>query len=298
MAKVSKKTLGRRRRGCLYILIILLILLFLGIKSCVGKISSSTQEINNSIVETQVATEVNTIPADTTTAVTEVTEETTTTCLTTEPPVVDELPTNSCLVEVEAVLQNPELPTGCEITSLTMALNYCGYNVDKCTMADDYLIRAEPFTTTFGEAFVGSPYDADAWGCYSPVIVKTAEKYIAAQGGTETVQNITGSAFQSLLWEVANGRPVITWVSIGLTSNIEEKIYWTTENGDAVFLTNEHCVLLTGYDLDANVVYVNDPLEGVVSYDLDMFQDRFERMYSQAVLVYQNDETQTQETTT
>lgn len=35
--------------------------------------------------------------------------------------------------------QYPELPTGCEITSLTSVLNYYGYDVDKEVMADDYL---------------------------------------------------------------------------------------------------------------------------------------------------------------
>lgn len=34
-------------------------------------------------------------------------------------------------LDVECVLQNPELPTGCEITALTTVLNYLGYNVDK-----------------------------------------------------------------------------------------------------------------------------------------------------------------------
>lgn len=32
-------------------------------------------------------------------------------------------------------LQTPELPTGCEITALTMVLNYYGFSVDKTTMA-------------------------------------------------------------------------------------------------------------------------------------------------------------------
>lgn len=41
---------------------------------------------------------------------------------------------------------------------------------------------------------------------------------------------------KTLLWEVANGTPVITWVTINLTSHVEERYYWTTPNGeDAVF---------------------------------------------------------------
>lgn len=33
------------------------------------------------------------------------------------------------------IIQNPELPTGCEITALTMVLNYYGYPADKIVMA-------------------------------------------------------------------------------------------------------------------------------------------------------------------
>ena len=38
---------------------------------------------------------------------------------------------NSCYINVKWVSQKPELPTGCEITSLTTVLNYYGYNVSK-----------------------------------------------------------------------------------------------------------------------------------------------------------------------
>ena len=86
-------------------------------------------------------------------------------------------------LDAQPVLQNPELPTGCEVTTLTAALNYLGYPVDKVTMADQYLTRAEPYQATFGEAFIGSPHDANAWGCYAPVIVETAQKYLDEQIG-------------------------------------------------------------------------------------------------------------------
>ena len=197
------------------------------------------------------------------------------------------------------MLQNPELPTGCEVTTLTAALNHAGYPVDKVTMADKYLIQSDPYLTTFGEAFVGSPHNSNAWGCYAPVIVETAQNYIAAQGGNEVVQNLTGCSLKTLLWEVANGTPVITWATINLTSHVEERYYWTTPNGeDAVFLINEHCVLLCGYDLNANTVTVCDPLEGKVDYDLDKFEDRYSLVYQQAVVIRDPDKMQSGETET
>lgn len=289
MAKVTKKQLGRRRRMGLLVLILLIAGICFSISRCVshfqkksaGEVSvSENGAVTTTITTTSSATAVpgvlyqGTIPL--------VTEET----LPEEPA---ELPADSFQLNVTPIMQNPELPTGCEITSLTMALNYAGYSVDKLTMADEYLIRSDPYLTTFGEAFVGSPHDPTAWGCYAPVIEKTAEKYIAAQNGTETVQNLTGCSLKTLLWEVANETPVVTWATIGMTDKVEERYYWTTPNGDdAVFLINEHCVLLCGYDLNANTVLVCDPLEGLVSYNMTMFEDRYETMYRQAVVIREN----------
>lgn len=212
------------------------------------------------------------------------TEAVTTLTLPAEPA---ELPVRSCQLDAQPILQNPELPTGCEITSLTMALNYLGYDVDKLTMADDYLIRGEAYQNTFDEAFIGSPYDPTSWGCYAPVIVQTAQNYLADQGGGEVVQNLTGCSLKTLLGQVAGGTPVVTWATINMTPNVEERYYWTTPDGDdAVFLVNEHCLLLCGYDLDANTVTVCDPLEGKIDYDMDVFENRFELIHRQAVAIY------------
>ena len=168
-----------------------------------------------------------------------------------------------------------------------MALNYLGYDVDKLTMADDYLIRGEAYQNTFDEAFVGSPYDPTSWGCYAPVIVQTAQNYLADQGGGEVVQDLTGCSLKTLLGQVAGGTPVVTWATISMTPNVEERYYWTTPDGDdAVFLVNEHCLLLCGYDLDANTVTVCDPLEGKIDYDMDVFENRFELIHRQAVAIY------------
>ena len=99
-------------------------------------------------------------------------------------------------------------------------------------------------------------------------------------------QNLTGCSLKTLLWEVANGNPVITWVTINLTSRVEERYYWTTPKGeDAVFLINEHCVLLCGYDLNANTVTVCDPLEDKIQYDMDKFENRYQLVYQQAVVL-------------
>ena len=42
-------------------------------------------------------------------------------------------------LNVENILQNPELPNGCEITSAAIVLNYLGFDIDKVTLAENCL---------------------------------------------------------------------------------------------------------------------------------------------------------------
>ena len=304
MAKVSNKVLGRRRRIAALSLLVLFVFVIFSVVRCTRSLSQSADESDSAAEESSAES-----AADADVVVTDVEISTnqsdilstTTVAIGTDIagisysiPQVSELPTYAEL-EVNAILQNPELPTGCEITSLTMALNYAGFDVDKLTMADDYLICADAYTATFGEAFIGSPYDSSSWGCYAPVIKNTANAYLEDQGSDMTALDITGSDFDTLLSCVAAGTPVMIWISIGLTSSIEEKYYWTTEDGkEAVFLSNEHCVLLCGYDLSANTVIVADPLEGLIAYDRSTVQDRYETMYEQAVILAAPDTTETE----
>ena len=50
-----------------------------------------------------------------------------------------ELAKNCVIGGFETVLQNPELPTGCEITALTQTLNFYGFDIDKVNLCDTFM---------------------------------------------------------------------------------------------------------------------------------------------------------------
>ena len=49
--------------------------------------------------------------------------------------------------------------------------------------------------------------------------------------------------------------------------------------------SNEHCLLLIGYNKEKNVVYTCDPLRGNVTYNMDLFNERYIQMGSQSVII-------------
>lgn len=188
--------------------------------------------------------------------------------------------------EVPMIKQNPELPTGCEITSLTMLLRFLGFDADKLVLADDYLPKGEYRNSDFHKVFVGNPRNYSAYGCFAPAIVKAAKDYIKDMGENDrySVVDITGCGTDSLYSAVDKGNPVLVWATMDMKA-VGKGARWTVkETGEnLVWTANEHCLVLTGYD-DKNV-YVNDPLKGAVSYERKLFEKRFGEMYNQAVII-------------
>lgn len=206
----------------------------------------------------------------------------------TEPPLIniETLPTYY-QINVPALLQEPELPTGCEITSLTCLLNYLGFSVDKVVMADTYLDKAleNGIEYSFYEKYIGDP-KTNGYGCYSPVIVKAATAFLADQNSHLEAVNLSGMSKDDILMTVASGHPVVIWNTLS-TRDFEEKLVWTTPNGTEVYWTSlEHCMLLTGYNMDENTVTVCDPMKGVVSYDLTQFFNVYDKLHQQAMTIY------------
>ena len=277
-----KKQATYRRLG---VLMILVLFIFLLCRGCDGKKSATQGAISTASVP-QTTDDSHTEPGVASTTPALETQPVQTEAATTRQLQLTDSVPDAYSIAVTPVLQNPELPTGCEITSLTTVLNYLGFPVDKTDIADNSITYADSGSTTFDKAFIGSPYDPTSFGCFAPVIQEAAEKYLADQPGSSyQVYDLTGSDQQTVLQYVASGYPVIIWVSINLMDT-EGVYYWTDPEGnDAVWIVNEHCVVLTGYDQNAGTVTVADPLNGTTVYDMNLFFQRYQELQQQALVI-------------
>lgn len=190
-------------------------------------------------------------------------------------------------IYADAIYQEPELPAGCEITSLTMLLNYLGFDIDKVYLCDNYLTQNYDYTKNFSQAFVGNPKDGTGFGCYAPVIADAAQKYLTDMHSDLNVYDISGTDFSDLFAYIADDKPVVIWASMSL---VDLRYYnaWTMEDtGEEVWwYENEHCMLLTGYDTDNGTVTVCDPLKGEYTYDMYRFEEIYNQLEKQAVTIY------------
>lgn len=188
---------------------------------------------------------------------------------------------------VSNLYQNPELPTGCEVTSLTTVLNYIGYNVSKMTMAEEYLPKCDLGYGSFWDYFLGDPTNEYSFGCYASPIVLAANSYLKQQGNKYTAYNYSESGFETFLKEIEAGNPIILWSTMYLQEAFTT-VGWSIGDEYVEWIAPEHCVVMTGYDLDANTVTISDPMQGIVYWNMDTVNLRYRQMCSQAVVIKAN----------
>lgn len=154
--------------------------------------------------------------------------------------------------------QMPDLPNGCEVTSLSMLMNYYGIKVSKNKLAEtiqhvDSFTDGGKYRGNPHQGFVGHMTIANAgWCVYNEPLYNVARKY------TSHIENITGSDFLSLLKLVSNGHPVmiITTTTFNKVNNMQT---WDTNTGKVNVTPSSHACVITGYSKPKKVVYVNNP---------------------------------------
>ena len=79
---------------------------------------------------------------------------------------------------------------------------------------------------------------------------------------------------------------MIVWGTIDMAEPGRGAVWADKDSGEAItWIANEHCMLMTGYDLSRHLIIVNDPLRGKVSYDERTFIERFRQLGSQAIVI-------------
>lgn len=190
-------------------------------------------------------------------------------------------------LNIPYICQYPELPTGCEITSLTEALVYLGYDIDKEDLARSYLpMSYDVKPGCFINYFLGSPWKTNGSGCFAPAIASAANSFLSDTGSDYRAQVISYSAVNALFNEISQGHPVIVWTSY----NYEQPsvTYKDIDLGNGQYFSwpqNEHCVALSGYNLDDNTVTLADPAYGIITKSIEEFTYYYQRYYYQAVVI-------------
>ena len=202
-------------------------------------------------------------------------------------------------LHVPQILQNPELPNGCEITSCCEVLNYLGYPADKCDLADHYLPRSEFWYGTDPDLYyMGDPHRDDhdprtGYYCFAGPVVKAANRYMKEYAGehsarTEgcryTARDITGAAEEDLIDQLKAGRPFIFWASLHFDDiRFDSCGSYTLEDGREHRVFHQlHCMVCDGVD-DA-YFYLSDPLDYNEKVSRGQFMKIFRQLGSRAVV--------------
>lgn len=185
------------------------------------------------------------------------------------------------------------LPTGCELVSTKMALEYLNSEevsidtiVENTVCVDIKYDDGFYYAPSPNDAFIGDPYDEHGFGCYPPVIVNTCNQLLYNYKAVDT----TGESIESLCKEsIDNDMPVLLWVTIELQKTFKGDEWYLIDNDGTItdtkftWIRPEHCLVLIGYDKD--YYYCSDPLmkSSIIEYEKELIEQRFTEMGKKSV---------------
>ncbi|EOP91558.1 hypothetical protein IGM_01972 [Bacillus cereus HuB4-4] len=194
-------------------------------------------------------------------------------------------PSNPVL-SVSFVKQKPELPRGCEVTSLAMLLNYGGIKVSKMELAekiDKVPYEKNGFKGDMNKGFLGDMYSFENPGLGVNVgpIYTIANQYLPGK-----IINLTGYPVGEIYKMIDKGSPVwvITNAKFKKLSGDQFRIY-QTKTGPMIVTYQQHSVVITGYTNDS--IYINDPLAEMSNKVVNrkQFEESWIQMGSQAISI-------------
>lgn len=195
-------------------------------------------------------------------------------------------------IQVPYIDQSVKYPTGCESVSAVMLLQYLGYEISVDEFISKYLecrdmeIREGVlYGPDPNECFCGSPYGEDSYGIYAGGLKKALDK---AAGDRYCFEDESGTPIEKLLRKyIDQDMPVIFWACINMRKEIPGPEWKLLDTGERFLWTsNEHCMLLVGYDEEN--YYFNDPYDnnGVIGYSKQLVEKRHAAQHSMALGIH------------
>lgn len=207
-------------------------------------------------------------------------------------------PAAAMVEDVPFYTQRGMLPTGCELVSAKMVLDY--YSDEPVPIADvvehtpcTYMewIDGRMYAPHPEQAFIGDPYDESSYGCFAPVVVEMMNTLLPPD---YTAVDVTGSDLQTLAETfLPAGTPVMIWATISMANEFPWRSwYLLDENGNPTedvynWMALEHCLVLVGYDESS--YYFNDPYRygAPVAYRRSVVDERYTTMGRYSIVVQQ-----------
>lgn len=173
-------------------------------------------------------------------------------------------------LDVPLIKQMPELYNGCEVTSMTMLLQFAGFRWSKMQLAQKLPKDTTPLKMDGARQAVywGNPnvgFVGDVTGKRRGYAIYHKPLHLFLQKYIPSAIDLTGQPFAIIEQKLAEGKPVIVWTTAHFNPPYRW-VSWQSPTGKVRATYEEHSVLLTGYD--DNYVYLNDPLAAKKHYKI------------------------------
>lgn len=187
-------------------------------------------------------------------------------------------------LHVEPISQYPNMPNGCEITSLAMVMNYEGYKVSKEFLCDNFLEKSGYYNTHPDKAYIGNPYK-NGYYCNAGPIVEAANKYFTRYGISQEAKDKTGMNVLGVLNKIIfDKKPVIVWYTIDNDTPKRGIGRYVDEYGNKkALLSNSHCIVVDGVGFGK--VSVVDPIQGKRKINFIEFTKIYVQRGNRAVVI-------------
>lgn len=193
-------------------------------------------------------------------------------------------------------LSQATIPTGCESVSTVAILNHLGIEITPEQFIEEFLPKKSFYRSggnVYGpdpnEYFAGDPFQKSSLGCFPNVIIKALNTLkTTGYSGTENIKvlNLTGTPLSTLADDyICNEIPVLIWVTIGMKESKDGMTYLLEDGTPYTWRSQEHCVVLCGYDEEK--YYIMDPLADgeIVGYSKGLVEMRYKEMKQSAVVI-------------